>query len=65
VLSGLISFSAAECITTYLIGGYMTDVLGVPHRYNAPPIALNAILLVLLWWKARATEQKASLAGTP
>jgi hypothetical protein len=58
VLSGLISCAAAECISMYLVGGYMSDTLGVPHKFNVPPIVLNGILLAFLWWKAQRMTRK-------
>lgn len=58
VLASLLSFTAAECIATYLFGGFMTNVTGVDHFLNAPPIVLHAVVLIFLWWKARTSPAK-------
>jgi hypothetical protein len=52
--SSLLSFAAAESMATYIFGSYMTEIVGVDHKINAPPIILHVLVLALLWWKARA-----------
>jgi hypothetical protein len=48
--TSLVSFAAAESISTYLIGGPLTRIIsGVEHWLNLPPIILNAAVLTYLW----------------
>jgi hypothetical protein len=51
--ASLLSFAAAESCATYLFGTSLTDLFGVQHSYNAPPIVLHILVLALLWRKAR------------
>jgi hypothetical protein len=51
--SSLISFAAAESSATYLFGSSLTDIWGVNHWLNAPPILLHVLALTFLYRKSR------------
>jgi hypothetical protein len=53
VCASLLSFAAAESSATYLFGTDLTDLWGIDHRLNAPPIIVHVLALLFLYQKAR------------
>jgi hypothetical protein len=58
--TGLLSFSAAECVSTYVFPSIAT-VFGVNHLINAPPIMIHAGVIGLLLWKVRSRSRETPL----
>jgi hypothetical protein len=59
----VLSFVAAESLSTYLFENWWTAVAGIPHWFNAPPLLLSSAILAALWWKTRPTEKVPLEAG--
>lgn len=53
VAMGVLSFAATESVSTYLFGDFMTDLAGVSHWYNLPPIILHTVYVVFLLYRIR------------
>jgi len=51
--SSLLGFASAESTATYLFGNSFTEMFGVNHWLNAPPIILHLMVLSFLYQKAR------------
>jgi hypothetical protein len=49
VIFGLLSLAASESMSTYLFRNFLTDLMGVEHWLNLPPIIINIICLIILW----------------
>lgn len=57
LLASLLSWTAAECSATYLFGGdVITDLFGVNHWLNAPPIAAHLLAIIGLLYLRRRTR---------
>jgi hypothetical protein len=56
VAAGLLSFAAAESMSTYLYGSFNTKLLGVSHWLNAPWIIAHTIVIISLWLKAHRRQ---------
>jgi hypothetical protein len=59
--ASILSFAAGESSSTYLFGSPTTDAFGVKHWLNAPPIALNALALALLYLYHKSRARAESL----
>ena len=58
LFAALLSFAAAEAMATYLFGNISTEIVGVDHTLNAPPIVAHAVAVSVLWWKTRGSARK-------
>lgn len=53
VMMGMLSFAATESASTYLFGDFMSEITGVSHWYNLPPIILHMIFVVFLFYRIK------------
>ena len=51
-----LSFSAAEAAETYLCGNTFTDLEGVSHWLNAPPLIAQTVVILVLYFQPAAKK---------